>query len=103
MEVFKSSESANEGVTAQKLYAEVIASFKDEKVNLKNVIGFASDGCNTIMGAWNSVARRFLADFSGVMIQKCNWYSLALCASEACKVLPGKKPYINILYISIIF
>jgi len=44
VEVFKNSESANEGATAQKLYAEVIASFKDEKINLNNDIGFASDG-----------------------------------------------------------
>jgi len=90
VKVFKNSESANEGATAQKLYAEVIASFKDEKVNLNNVIGFASDGCNTMMGAYNSVASRFLEDFFGVMIQKCICHSLALCASEACKVLPRR-------------
>ncbi|XP_008189191.1 uncharacterized protein LOC103311373 [Acyrthosiphon pisum] len=90
VEVFKNSESANEGATAQKLYTEVIKSFKDEKVCLKNVIGFASDGCNTMMGAWNSVASRFLEDFPGVMIQKCICHSLALCASEACKVLPRR-------------
>lgn len=84
VEVFKDSEFANKCATAQKLYAEVIASFKDEKANLDNVIGFASGGCNTMMGAYNSVAKRFLEDFSGVMIQKFICHSLALCASEAC-------------------
>lgn len=63
-----------------KLYAEVIASFKAEKVCLKNVIGFASDGWNTMMGAWNSVASKFLEDFPSVMIQKCICHSLTLCA-----------------------
>ncbi|KAE9528850.1 hypothetical protein AGLY_012425 [Aphis glycines] len=90
VEVFKNSESANKGATAQKLYVEVIASFKDKKVNLDKVIGFASDGCNTMMGAYNSLANRFLEDFSGVIIKKFICHFLALCASEACKVLPRR-------------
>ncbi|KAF0750797.1 E3 SUMO-protein ligase KIAA1586-like [Aphis craccivora] len=48
--IFKNSKFTNEGFTAQKSYAEVNAFFKDEKVCLKNVIGFATDGCNTMMG-----------------------------------------------------
>lgn len=90
VEVFKDSNSANEGATASKIYTEVINSFKNENVTLVNIIGFASDGCNTMFGHWNSVASRFKEDFPGAMLQKCICHSLALCASEACKILPRR-------------
>lgn len=90
IEVFKDSDSANEGATASKIYTEVINSFRNESIPLENIIGFASDGCNTMFGPWNSVASRFKEDFPGVMVQKCICHSLALCASEACKILPRR-------------
>lgn len=94
VQLFKDSNSANEGATAVRIYDEVINSLRKEGIPLENVTGFASDGCNTMMSQWNSVSSRFTEDFSGVMIQKCICHSLALCASEACKVLPRR--YIKI-------
>lgn len=90
VEVFKDYTTANEGATAEKMYTEVINSFLTKNIPLNNIIGFASDGCNAMMGKWNSVASRFNNDFPGVIIQKCICHSLALCASEACKVLPRR-------------
>lgn len=52
------------------------------------MVGFASDGCNTMMGAHNSVITKLQADFPGVVILKCICHSIHLCASEACKQLP---------------
>jgi len=43
-----------------------------------------------MFGPWNLVASRFKEDFPGVMVQKCICHSLALCASEACKILPRR-------------
>lgn len=90
VELFKDSDDANKGATALHIYTEVINSFKSSSVPLTNIIGFASDGCNTMMGNWNSVSSNFKKDFPGVFIQKCICHSLALCASEACKELPRK-------------
>jgi len=50
VKVFKDSDSANEGTTANKIYTEVLNSFKKEGKPFENVIGFASDGCNAMMG-----------------------------------------------------
>jgi len=59
-------------------------------IPLVNIIGFASDGCNTMFGPWNSVTSRFKEDFPEVIVQKCICHSLALCGSEACKILPQR-------------
>lgn len=87
VEIFKDCHSANEWATAMKIYSEVIETFRIHNEPLQNIIGFASDGCNTMMGQWNSVARGFIVDFPNVIVQKCVCHSLALCASEACKTL----------------
>lgn len=90
VELFRNSDDANKGATAIHIYTEVINSFTSENVPLNNIIGFASDGCNTMMGSWNSVSSNFKNDLPGIFIQKCICHSLALCASESCKVLPRK-------------
>lgn len=82
VQLFKDGNSANEGATAVRIYDEVLNSLRKEGIPLENLIGFASDGCNTMMGQQNSVSSRFKEDFPGVMIQKCICHSLALCASE---------------------
>lgn len=74
--------------TAEHLYDRVTKTFTDRGVPLKNVIGFASDGCNTMMGDDNSVKTRFERDCPGITVLKCICHSMALCASEASKKLP---------------
>ncbi|XP_047505901.1 uncharacterized protein LOC125050238 [Pieris napi] len=52
------------------------------------MIGFGSDGCNTMMGCRNSVSSRFRQLCPGIIVLKCLCHSLHLCASDACKELP---------------
>lgn len=83
---------ANDGsvtsANAEHLYTGIITSLTEKSILLDNVIGFASDGCNVMMGEHNSVASRFRENFNGIFILKCVCHSLALCASEACRQLP---------------
>ncbi|XP_029165358.1 uncharacterized protein LOC114936349 [Nylanderia fulva] len=44
--------------SADHLFNVVITCFKKYQISFNNVIGFASDGCNTMMGEHNSVASR---------------------------------------------
>lgn len=74
--------------TAERLYDCVISSFDDEEIPSDNIIGFGSDGCNTMMGENNSVSSRLKNEFPGNTIFKCLCHFLAICASEACKQLP---------------
>ncbi|XP_031334601.1 zinc finger BED domain-containing protein 5-like [Photinus pyralis] len=83
-------DKANLGATSQRLYEEIIGLLSKNSIPLKNMIGFASDGCNTMFGSKNSVASKLANDIPGLMLQKCVCHSLHLCASEACKHLPRR-------------
>ncbi|XP_034944545.1 uncharacterized protein [Chelonus insularis] len=74
--------------SAEHLFKLVSNSFESHGIPSKHIIGFASDGCNTMMGNKNSVASRFEEQCPGIYIFKCICHSLHLCASEACKQLP---------------
>nr|CAH7749980.1 unnamed protein product [Callosobruchus chinensis] len=73
---------------AETLYNLIINAFASHSIPPDNIIGFASDGCNVMMGSKNSVASRFRENFKGIIILKCICHPLHLCASEACKNLP---------------
>lgn len=90
VEVFNKNDfdSANEGATAQHLYDCVMKVIKDANISEENLIGFASDGCNTMMGVNNSFSSRLKQNFPGIMILKCICHSLHICASKACEKLP---------------
>lgn len=76
--------------TAEVIYEALIKSFTSVGVPTINIIGFGSDGCNTMMGKNNSVMSRFLENQPGIFISKCICHSLHLCASEAAKQLPRR-------------
>ncbi|KAL0830023.1 hypothetical protein ABMA28_003481 [Loxostege sticticalis] len=82
--------SSSRGCTAESLYLTIIETFTQRKVPLENIIGFASDGCNVMMGAHNSVASRLRTALPGIQIIKCICHSMHLCANEACKELPRR-------------
>lgn len=82
------SDEANKGMTAETIYNKLINAIASVNIPLENVIGFGSDGCNTMFGEHNSVVSRLKLNFPGILVQKCVCHSLHLCASEACKVLP---------------
>lgn len=81
--------------TAEVLFDKIIHSFKDHNLELeKNMIGFASDGANVMMGNNNSVMSRFRILIPDLFIFKCICHSFHLCASAACEKLPM---YIEVL------
>ncbi|KAL0849463.1 hypothetical protein ABMA28_013746 [Loxostege sticticalis] len=71
--------------TAQILYDHIVKFFADNEIPYRqNMIGFASDGANTMMGQHNSLASRFLTDIPHLYLVKCICHSFHLCASYAC-------------------
>ncbi|XP_022818325.1 uncharacterized protein LOC111350857 [Spodoptera litura] len=80
----------NQGATGENLYRVMTQSFLDKNIPLDNMIGFAADGCNVMMGENNSVASRLKENLPGIFILKCVCHSAHLCASEACKELPRR-------------
>ncbi|KAL5241694.1 hypothetical protein ACI65C_009104 [Semiaphis heraclei] len=88
-DLYKVYDSKNPGnATAEKLFNSLMESLTLYCIPKCNVIGFGSDGCNTMMGENNSVASRMKIEFPGIFIMKCVCHSAHLCASEACKRLP---------------
>lgn len=60
------------------LYSEMMKSFTDADVPVENIVGFGSDGCNTMMRKNNSVSSRLRNDLPvpGITVQRC----VSLCA-----------------------
>ncbi|KAK5648347.1 hypothetical protein RI129_003239 [Pyrocoelia pectoralis] len=83
-------DQANEGATAERLFTEITKAIESHNIPMTNIIGFASDGCNSMFGKRNSVSSRLKEALPGIMVQKCICHSLHLCASEACKCLPRR-------------
>lgn len=83
-------EAAARGATGEVIYQSILKTFVARDIPLENWIGFASDGCNAMMGQLNSVASRLTENLPGITILKCICHSLHLCASEACKMLPRR-------------
>jgi hypothetical protein len=90
IQIFSGDEpdKAHEGATADRLFNEIQSALSSSDIPLKNLVGFASDGCNTMFGRVNSVASKLISANPGIIVQKCICHSLHLCASEACKCLP---------------
>lgn len=70
LNVFDES-TGNTSATAENLYKMLTSAFTSHNIPLENIIGFGSDGCNTMMGAHNSVASRLRENFEGIVINKC--------------------------------
>ena len=76
-------------VTAQTLYNNVVNFFSENYIPYKeNLIGFAADGANSMLGAHKSLSALLKADAPHLFIMKCICHSFALCASNACLKLP---------------
>ncbi|KAJ8960692.1 hypothetical protein NQ314_006032 [Rhamnusium bicolor] len=74
--------------TAEHLFSQIMTAFDKYNIPPTNIIGFGSDGCNVMMGEYNSVSSRFKELCPGIFILKCICHSLHLCSSQACKSLP---------------
>ncbi|XP_060858585.1 uncharacterized protein LOC132935958 [Metopolophium dirhodum] len=86
----KEPETVDKGATSENLFSKCIQSFENHNVDVKNIVGFGSDGCSTMMGSKNSVSSRLKITFPGIFVMKCICHSLHLCCSEACKSLPRR-------------
>ncbi len=75
--------------TAQILYSNVVNFFSDNGIPYKNnLIGFAADGANSMLGEHHSLSSLLQADIPHLFEMKCICHSYALCASNACLKLP---------------
>lgn len=74
---------------ATTLYSKITSFLLENQIPYKsNLIGFAADGANVMMGRNNSVAALFSKDIKDLFIMKCICHSFHLCASYACEKLP---------------
>lgn len=74
--------------TSQNMYEVITNFFNQHKIPYKdNLIGFASDGANAMMGINSSLQKKLRGDVPNLFILKCVCHSLALCADYACKKL----------------
>jgi len=81
--------------SARGLYTTLIDFFKSNNVPYKeNMLGFAADGCNTMMGEHHSLQSLLKQDIPDLFVMKCVCHSLALVASYACKQLPDSIEYL---------
>lgn len=77
------------GADATTLYNEIVNTFTTYNIPYKsNLIGFASDGANVMMGAHHSLMVLLKNDVPSLYVMKCICHSFHLCASYACHKLP---------------
>lgn len=75
--------------TAQKLYEIITNRMTQLNIPYKdNMIGFAADGANVMMGRNNSLASKLKEDIPHLFVMKCICHSVHLVASNACLKLP---------------
>lgn len=60
--------AAARGATGEVIYQSILKTFVARDIPLENWIGFASDGCNAMMGQLNSVASRLTENLPGITI-----------------------------------
>ncbi|KAJ8943785.1 hypothetical protein NQ314_009652 [Rhamnusium bicolor] len=73
--------------TTEHLFSQIMTAFDKYNIPPTNINGFGSDGCNVMMGEYNSVSSRFKELCPDIFILKCICHSLHLCSSQACKSL----------------
>ena len=70
---------------AETLFVSVKSDLQKHAISFNNIVGYASDGVNVMMGAHNSVRTRTEDLVPEIFTMKC---SAAICVSNACSKLP---------------
>lgn len=70
--------------TAEHLFHKIIDTFYKHKVPTENIIGFGSDGCNVMMGQFNSVASRFKVLCPDILSVYVNYTYAAVRHAKVC-------------------
>ena len=73
-----------EKADAQTLFAAVESAFIEDGIPFDNLLGFASDGANAMLGRHNSVKTRLMEKQPNLFVIHCICHVAALCASHAC-------------------
>ena len=73
---------------AATLFDSIKTQFETDQIPLSNLIGFASDAANVMVGMHNSVQSRLLAINPHLFVMTCICHSAHLVASYACATLP---------------
>ncbi|XP_050500500.1 uncharacterized protein LOC126880585 [Diabrotica virgifera virgifera] len=77
--------------SAENIYRSIVAFFVENQINYKiNMVGFAADGANVMMGRHHSVSTLLKNDIPHLFILKCVCHSFALCASYATQEIPNE-------------
>lgn len=77
-----------ESGTARSLYYGIKTLFNERQIPLKNVIGFGSDNCSTMMGSKSVFQKLMSQEVPSLFVIGCISHSFALCANHAVSVLP---------------
>lgn len=85
-------------ITAEKVFGLLLENIFLKGVPEKNLVGFGSDGCNMMMGKYNSMKTRFIERFPGIFIQTCICHSMHLCVSKATKEIPDVEQFLRDVY-----
>ena len=72
----------------------LLAFLEEQNLDPKKCVGLATDGCNAIVGAYNSVATKFKEVNPDFVHIRCVCHSLQLCASYAIKKLPHNLEFL---------
>ena len=75
---------------AETLFQSLTNRFEQFNVPFTNIIGYAADGANTMMGCNSSVKNRMEAANPSIFVMRCTCHSAHLAASYACATLPNE-------------
>lgn len=80
--------------TGENLFNAIKQYLEKSGIDIKNCIGFSSDGANNVCGINNSVLSRLRSIKPNLVFVKCICHSLALCCLHANKKLPSNIDYL---------
>lgn len=81
-------QNERQGSTGENLYHILMKCLNDHNIPVDNLVGFAADGANNIMGVRNSLVSRLREVAPGILVLKCVCHSIHICASQAANKLP---------------
>lgn len=73
---------------AENLFIAFKNCMETKNISLKNIIGFACDNANVMIGKNNSFMTRLQEETDALVVMRCICHSSALVASKACSKLP---------------
>ncbi|VEN49117.1 unnamed protein product [Callosobruchus maculatus] len=77
-----------QSATAESLFNAVMEILNQNKISVGNMLGFAADNANVMMGLKAGVQAKFKEINKNIFVLGCTCHSLHLCSSAACMKLP---------------